>query len=47
MEYKKIYWQNYTDVELQKIVRDDDYLTSFQLDAMQELNRRAIKNPIK
>tara|TARA_S200002703_G_scaffold152630_1_gene153236 strand:- start:654 stop:800 length:147 start_codon:yes stop_codon:yes gene_type:complete len=46
-DYEIYFWQQMSDDELQKIVSSSEYLTAYQLRAMEELNNRAIKYPIK
>ena len=46
-DYEIYFWQQMSDDDLQQIVKSNEYLAAYQLRAMQELNNRAINNPIK
>ena len=48
MNYEKFFWEQMSDNDLHQIVNGGKkYLTSYQLRAIEELNKRAIKNPIQ
>ncbi len=46
-DYETYFWEQMSDDDLQQIVNSNEHLISYRLRAMEELNNRAIKNPIK
>jgi len=45
--FETLYWNSFTDSELQRIVNDNGQLLAYQMKALNELNKRTINNKIK